>query len=92
MKFRQFWVVGKGHARDPSNVPIVPNVPLSDGRYPTEMHTCFIHCFVVDDWREYTSYEVDLKEEKITEIDLNVMSTGKMDVLCAEGMAAYSKG
>ena len=47
---------------------------------------------IVDVWREHTSYEVDLEEEETTDMDLNVINTGGMDVICGEAMAPSSKG
>ena len=44
-----------------------------------------------DVWREYTNYEVDIEEET-TDMDLNVINTGGMDVICGGAIAAYSKG
>ena len=54
--------------------------------------TYLFNCFVTDVWREYTSYEVDLEEERTAEIDLNVINTAEMDVICAEAMALSNKG
>ena len=54
--------------------------------------TYLFYCFVTDVWREYTSYEVDLEEEETTDVDLNVINTAEMNVICGEAMAPSHKG
>ena len=47
---------------------------------------------IADVWCEHTSYEMDLEEEETRDMDLNVINTAEMNVICAEAMAPSSKG
>ena len=61
-------------------------------KFNSYLQIIIFNCFIVDIWREYTSYDVNLKEEETTEIDLNVISTAGMDVICGKEMAPSTKG
>ena len=45
---------------------------------------------IVDVWREYTSYEVQIEEEEATEITLNVKNTAGMDVVWSDTVSPSS--
>ena len=57
-----------------------------------ELDEIWIVTIFADVWREYTNYDVDLEKEEIADMDLSVINTGGMDVICGGAMAAYSKG